>query len=90
MSWVRSDPTESPTSISPCPKEQETIELNISEISVPIDTNVTPIISGDIPKAVASIAECFTAYLLEKIIRAIPPISIKIAKSRSIITLYPL
>jgi len=50
------------------------IELNISEISVPTDTKVTPIISGDIPKAVASSAECFTAYLLENITRTTPPI----------------
>jgi hypothetical protein len=57
---------------------------------VPIDTKVTPIISGDIPKAVASSAECFTANLLEKITRTIPPIRMKIAKITSIIKLYPL
>ena len=58
-------------------------------MSVPIDTKVTPIIKGDIPKAVASSAECFTAYLLEKITRTIPPIRTNIAKSRSITKLYP-
>ena len=55
-----------------------------------MDTKVTPIINGDIPKAVASRAECFTAYLLEKITRTIPPIRMKIAKIRSINNPYSL
>ena len=37
----------------------------ISEISVPMDTNVTPITKGEIPKAAARIAECLTALTLE-------------------------
>ena len=55
-----------------------------------METNVTPIISGDIPKATASIAECFTAYLLEKITRTIPPIRMKIAMIKAIINPYSL
>ncbi len=55
-----------------------------------METKVTPIINGDIPKAVASSAECFTAYLPEKITRTIPPMRMKIAKIISIIKLFPL
>ncbi|GAH63341.1 unnamed protein product, partial [marine sediment metagenome] len=76
---------ESPTLISPCPKELEIIELNISGRSVPIDTNEIPIIKGDIPRADASMAECLTAILLEKNIRNIPTIRIIIANMISYI-----
>lgn len=55
-----------------------------------METKVTPIINGEIPKAVASNAEFFTAKLLEKIIRATPPMRIKNATIISIIKLLPL
>ena len=41
--WHKLEPTESPTSISPCPRLQAIIELIISGRSVPIDPNVMPI-----------------------------------------------
>lgn len=55
-----------------------------------METKVTPIINGDIPKAVASMAEFFTANLLEKIISTTPPMRIKNATIISIIKLHPL
>ena len=55
-----------------------------------METKVTPIINGDIPKAVASNAEFFTAKLLEKIIITTPPMRIKDATIISIIKLHPL
>lgn len=51
---VKTDPTESPRSISPYPLQQETIELAISGKSVPIDTNTRPIIIEETPNAEAT------------------------------------
>jgi len=50
---VRTDPMESPTSISQCPLEHATIEFAISGKSVPIDTSMRPIMREEIPNAEA-------------------------------------
>lgn len=76
VNCVKSDPTESPISISPCPNAHDIIELNISDTSVPIETKVIPIIKLETPRLDARAAECLTAILLENIIRKIFPIRI--------------
>jgi hypothetical protein len=58
------EPNVSPALISACPTEQEIIELKISEISVPIETKVTPIMRLETPRLAAKDAELLTAILL--------------------------
>jgi hypothetical protein len=43
---ANTEPIESPTLMFPCPKRQETMELTISGMSVPIATSVMPIRNG--------------------------------------------
>lgn len=47
--WLSMEPKESPKSMSPCPLQHETIELEISGRSVPIETSTSPIMRGEIP-----------------------------------------
>jgi hypothetical protein len=64
--------------MSPWPKAEDIIELNISDISVPIETRVIPITRLEIPKEEANLAEFVTAILLEIAIIIIPMINKKI------------
>jgi hypothetical protein len=66
------EPKESSKSMSPCPLRHETIELEIYGSSVPMETNTSPIIGGEIPEAKAKKTECSTALSLE-IIKSTSP-----------------
>ena len=72
--WHKLEATESPTSISPCPRLHAIMELTISGRSVPIDTNVIPITRFETPSEEAKIAAFLTAILAQYIITAIPTI----------------
>jgi hypothetical protein len=74
------EPKESPKSMSPCPLQHETIELEISGRSVPMETNTSPIIRGEKPKADAKKTECSTALSLETIKSTNPAISTAMGK----------
>ena len=88
VSCVRTEPMESPTLMFACPIDEDMIELMISGKSVPKDTNVNPIINGEIPRDEASETECLTALSLEKAIIRIPKANIIIATINSNIIIH--
>ena len=82
--WVKTEPNESPTFMSPWSEAEDIIELAISGRSVPIDTKTKPTMKGEIPSVVAIFIECSTALSLENIKRLIPRIKPTIAINASI------